>query len=72
MQIKYTQVILSVYYILTYFNTIYLKKLNILYLYIGFDVSVIYSSCNTSLKMATEGGLKHVEALRRLYCNKFT
>ena len=27
----------------------------ILYLYIGFDVFVIYPSENTSLKMATEG-----------------
>jgi len=44
----------------------------ILYLYIGFDVFVIYPSFNTSLKMATKCGMKHVGGLRRLYCNKFT
>jgi hypothetical protein len=51
------QIILSVIYILTYFNTMYWKR-NISYMHICFDAFVIYPSYNNSQRMATKGGRK--------------
>ena len=53
--INLSQTISSVTYILTLFNTVYLK-INVLYFYIGFDVCVIYPWYNISLKIAMKGG----------------